>query len=306
MVVDNDQLLRAVEVINGAIMSEEPVLIVEGSTDITVYRRIALKTSKRFSVKPVELVRGYGEGCSEVMRLVSDLEASEVSAANISGNLIGVIDRDVREYRRELPTSENVVVLKYYSIESHFVFSNAIIPCLRISIPNVRQELIPVLRDLLFSRFAESVHTLRLASLDALRGSLDPTYSSDFKYSDGFGRLKDQVLLTKLDGKRTGLITFLGQIGLDESLISMKMFVKGKVLLDALTSTIASSLRDLHNDCGCGTVLQCGYCAAGKAQKCELRTSALLNEKALKAVIISEFPEDELSYLVDLLDQKIQ
>jgi hypothetical protein len=88
--------------------------------------------------------------------------------------------------------------------------------------------------------------------------------------------------------------------------MSLKMFVKGKVLLGALTSTISLNLRDLHSYCGHNTVPRCGYCEGGMPQKCELRTSALLNEKSLKAVIISEFPEDELSYLVDSLDQKIQ
>lgn len=202
MIADNEFLPWGAEVINGAIISGQPVLVVEGITDLNVYRRIAASTGKDIVVTPVELIRGYGEGCAEVVRLIGDLETSDVTAGSISGNLIGIIDKDVREQRGEMPESDNIIILKLYSIESHFVAASAIAPCLRLSIPHLSDGALPSLQELLFSHFCASLDTLRLASLEALRGATDSSYSADFSYSESFDRLKDQNLVVRINAKK--------------------------------------------------------------------------------------------------------
>lgn len=305
MIVDNEFLPRGVEVINGAIMSGQPVLVVEGITDLNVYRRVAASTGKDIIVKPVELIRGYGEGCSEVVRLIGDLEASNVTAESISGNLIGIIDKDVREQRGEIPEGDNIIVLNLYSIESHFVVAEAIAPCLRLAIPHLSDNVSPALQGLLFSRFCASLDTLRLASLDALRGAIDSTYSADFGYSESFDRLKDQNLVARIKEKEADLISFSNQRGIDQSLPAMKLIVKGKVLLDALASSIFSDLKRLNEYCGKFSIPSCGYCQGGITEKCELRIGSTINVKILKSSILSEFPEAEFAYLIELVKSKI-
>lgn len=305
MIVDNEFLPRGVEVINGAIMSGQPVLVVEGITDLNVYRRVAASTGKDIIVKPVELIRGYGEGCSEVVRLIGDLEASDVTAGSISGNLIGIIDKDVREQRGEIPEGDNIIVLNLYSIESHFVVAEAIAPCLRLSIPHLSDNALPALQGLLFLHFCASLDTLRLASLEALRGAIDSSYSAEFGYSESFDRLKDQNLVARIKEKETDLIAFSNRRGIDQSLAAMRLIVKGKVLLDALVSSILTDLKKLNEYCGKLSIPSCGYCQGGVIGKCELRIGSAINATILRSSILSEFPEAEFAYLIELVKSKV-
>lgn len=304
MIVDNELLPWGAEVINGAIMSGQPVLVIEGITDLNVYRRIAMSTGKDLVVKPVELIRGYGEGCSEVVRLIGDLETSDVTAGSVPGNLIGIIDKDVREQRGEIPESDNIIVLDLYSIESHFVAAEAIPPCLRLSIPHLSDTAFPALQGLLFSHFCASLDILRLASLDALRGAIDSSYSTDFGYSESFDRLKDPNLVVRIREKEADLMSFSNQLGIDQSLAAMKLITKGKVLLDAFVSSILSDLKKLNDYCGNLSIPSCGYCQGGVREKCELRIGSAINVKILKNAILSEFPEAEFSYLIELVKSK--
>ena len=194
--------------------------------------------------------------------------------------------------------------MNLYSIESHFVVADAIAPCLKLAIPHLSDKTLPALQRLLFSRFCMSLDNLRLASLDALRGAIDPTYSADFGYSESFDRLKDQNLVARVKEKETDLISFSNQRGIDQSLAAMKLFVKGKVLLDALVSSILGDLKILNEYCGKFSIPSCGYCQGGVTEKCELRTGSTINSKILKSSILSEFPEAEFSYLIELLQSK--
>lgn len=84
----------------------------------------------------------------------------------------------------------------------------------------------------------------------------------------------------------------------------MKSISKGKVLLDALASSILLDLKKLNEYCGKFSIPLCGYCQGGRKEKCELRIGPNVNVNILKISILSEFPEAEFSYLIELVRDK--
>ncbi|RYG88233.1 MAG: hypothetical protein EON58_20135, partial [Alphaproteobacteria bacterium] len=173
-------------------------------------------------LKPVELIDGYGEGCQQVIQLISDLEADHVLRPYVAGNVVGVIDKDVRDFRGELPNTNNIVVLSAYSMESHFVCAEVLERCIT-DFTYVSHDLdIAGAASVLFTGFTASIEGLYLGSVEALRSAVEVNYNPRFSYSDGAGRLKDQNLLFALGQEAASIRSFATARGLSQDMGSLK------------------------------------------------------------------------------------
>lgn len=297
--------LTPAEVINDAIMSGQAALVLEGITDFKTYAEVSSCLSREVVLKPVELIDGYGEGCQQVIQLICDLEDNLTLSPHLAGRVIGIIDKDVREFRGELPVSANIVVLRAYSMESHFVCSEVIERCLTDFTYISQGHQISGAADALFADFTFSLDKLFLGSSDALRGAVEVSYNPKFSYSDNFGRLKDQNLLSQLQGDSISIRSFAASKGLSCDLISLKKFVKGKVLLDAFCDFLSCKFEVLPMMCQQQVFQRCDYCSSGLNAKCMYRRKKGVTDIAIRNCIAGQFPRAEFQYLIDDLQARL-
>jgi hypothetical protein len=109
-----------------AIMTEVPCVLVEGIDDIEIYSQLSEQLEVKPEVYAIETVKGFTVGCEQVIKAINRLDELPPCEHAIVDHMLGIIDKDVREFRNQLPQSEAILVLKYYSIESHFISSTVI------------------------------------------------------------------------------------------------------------------------------------------------------------------------------------
>jgi hypothetical protein len=286
-------------------MSGQASVILEGITDIQIYHRVLSSLDREVVLRPVELIADFGEGCSEVVRLFDELEGAADLRSYVPTNVVGIRDKDVRDFRGEIPNNGNVVVLKYYSMESHFACGSVVTRCLVESTYAQQDDRLNQIADGAYNMFCNTNDALFLASIEALRGAIEDTYQSEFGYSDGFGRLKDVGLVHNLEAKRQALVDFAESHGLSASNSSMKRFVKGKVLLDGFCGYLKQFIRDLPGSCGGVDVPQCDYCIAGLNEKCCYKLKPGVTENSLKNAILGQLPVAEFDYLIQVLNEQL-
>jgi len=301
----SQMLPNAIEVINDAIMSGQPFLILEGCTDISIYQKISKNLGKEVVLKPVELIDGYSSGCNNVIKLINDLEENELSSSLVKGNIIGIIDKDVRDYRGEIPSSANIITMKFYSIESHFVCEESIGKCFASASNSPINEGIKQISKEIYHEFILKSKILFLASLDALKKSIDVRYENIFSYSNSFEILKNEDFKRKIQDREEDLLAFASENSIELDDFSIKKIIKGKVLFDFFCKEIHFFIKNFSLDCNSFLSNKCIYCHDGFRDKCLYNIKTKLTDQAVKSIIKTDIPMREFSYLFEDIRRKI-
>lgn len=298
-------LPKAVEIINDAIMSGQPNLILEGCTDIKIYQKISERIGKEIVLRPVELIEGYSAGCSNVIKFIEDLESDQAFNSFIKGNVIGIIDKDVRDYRNEIPSSNNIITMRPYSIESHFICKESVYSCFISATNSSLDEGCMKISQKIYTDFLMDSKLLFLASLDALKKSLNKEYSNIFSYGDSYEKLKNPEFEKKINDIKNDLEKFaqIENIVFDET--SMKSIIKGKVFFDFFCNYLSKKLKSLVIDCRSLSFNKCIYCYDGRREQCLYKIRNKLSDQSIKVIIKGQFPENELNYLVSEIKYKV-
>ena len=111
------------ETVIAAFMCKQPVILVEGQDDIKFYDNIASLKRLSVGVQAIETIDGYSEGCEQVCNAMDEVASLIQKDNRLKKYVVGIIDRDVRQYLNNLPVKENLLVLKYYSYETHLILS---------------------------------------------------------------------------------------------------------------------------------------------------------------------------------------
>ena len=286
------------EILNEAIMTGVPSILVEGIDDISIYTDICKKANVEAEIYPIESVEGFGEGCDEVIRALGQLDTLPVNKQKITKNILGIIDRDVREFRGELPDNDAILILKYYSIESHFVSTSATQSTLK-QCTKATSELIDFeLANLLLNKITPNFIDLYYFSLESLKNALERDYNSNFCYSYGHGRLNDQNAKELIEQKKVELDSFAENLNLDFSLSSLKSFAKGKWILDVFAEELINAVQQLPQHCRSRDISICHSCVTSTYHKCLYRLKDGINKNTLKSLAINHVDSDEFNYIV--------
>ena len=86
-----------------ALMSEEPLVIVEGVDDVEFYKKI---TDNKINVKCSEVIinsenNKYKPGCDGVIKIVEDVQTLLERDPRLEKFFLGIIDADYRNYSEE-------------------------------------------------------------------------------------------------------------------------------------------------------------------------------------------------------------
>lgn len=289
------------ELLNEAVMTNIPILIVEGIDDISIYSELANRVPFDIEVYAIENIEGYGEGCSHVISAIEELNTLPNTNHNLANNILGIIDKDVRDFRGELPEVEPILVLNYYSIESHFV-SKTIINYILTLCTKANKELITDdLCELIMEEIETKLIDLYYFSLESLKNSIEPDYEENFSYSFSCGRIKDSNTRALVLSKQDDLDAFAVDMGVTPCLDTLKIITKGKWLIDIFSSELICAINNLKNECKEHRITACKSCVTEAYDKCLYRIKDGFTKKAIKSLSLSNINGSEFDYIVDAI-----
>jgi hypothetical protein len=289
---------EADEVLNLAIMEKTPYIIVEGVDDIRIYEDIAGSAGvvcEIYSVEMLEGLSGGNDGVIEAMEIIESLRMPEGKSADQF--VMGVIDRDVRYYRNEIPIMRSIFSLSAYSIESHFVSKFSIRPAVnRLTRISSRDE---IDEDSIYSKVEGNIFDVYYFSLDALKNALDPSYQSVVGFSSNPGRRKDVHTVAQLHSRKADLDAFAATLYLTSDIESLRKFVKGKWLLTAYAEELFREIEQLVAKCKGLEIKQCSMCELDNSAPCLYRLRDGLNKNSLYSILKDFVNIPDFEYIRD-------
>ncbi|MEZ9409342.1 hypothetical protein BCU53_024390 (plasmid) [Vibrio lentus] len=292
------------DIVSGSIMTKTPVIIVEGIDDMPVYKDIAVSIDIEAQVLASELIKDGKSGCEGVKELMADIDALPESRYDYKDYIVGIIDKDVTDYRGEIPDYKCLFPLRYYSMESHFVCETTVLDLLKSSTKTTNNLLDERVKGVVTSSIMNSLNRLYLVSLEALQGALDSEYDSLFSYSCTSGRAYcDENLFNQISDKKAELESFAQSKGIEFDLESMRKFIKGKWLLDIYFREFDKALKTLPQFCESGEIIQCEFCMVGVADKCSYTIKNTITPDALRTLAMTSTDNRNFDYIKDKFRQ---
>lgn len=287
------------EIYNESIMTGIPAVIVEGVTDLEVYALIAGHLEFDLEIFAVENIEGFAEGSIHVIAAIEELYSLPAISSPVSSHVLGIIDKDVRDFRNELPTSEALFILKYYSIESHFITKDIVryiaMTCTKGTSDLISEQVL----DLIQSEIEENLSKLYYLSLESLKCALEPGYAADFQYSYASGRTKNEVEIEKVLAKKADLDLFADSKGISLSIETLKVISRGKWLIYQFSISVAKSLKNLHASCGKHNIEKCKFCRTGSPEKCLLKIKDGFNRNTIESLALCRVDPNECGYIIE-------
>lgn len=288
-----------------SIMTKIASVIVEGVDDVPVYDSICSYLNKKYYVIAVENIDGFSEGSAWVIKAMEKVLSMPTSIHDPKNYILGIIDKDVRNYRNEIPQNDLVFMLNQYSMESHFVSKETLKGIINKSIKatsNLKNE---DLNDFIFQKIQESISELYLYSLEALKGATDSTYTADFSYSYNYGRIKDPLIKQKIDIKKPSLLIYANSLGITECINSLKNISKGKWLLNYFCEHLEKIFQNLPSDCNNSHIKKCQFCINEVITKCQYKIKEGITNTTIKSFALEEVKGTELDYIRSRLESML-
>lgn len=287
---------QASELLNLAIMSKTPYVIVEGVDDIQIYESIAESAQTTCEIYSVEMIEGLAGGNDGVIQAIEVIESLNMPMGKSAKDFVmGIIDCDARYYRGEMPAFESLFSLNAYSIESHFIskfsIKSTIDQLTRISLID------SVDIDKIYKVVEANVFDLYYFSLEALKNAVEPNYQSIVGYSASAGRRKDPNTIAALMAKKDNLDTFANSLHLSRDIESLRKFVKGKWLLAAYAEELFSEIESLVAKCKAFAITQCRMCVRENSAPCLYKVKDGFNKNSLFPILKNFIEIPEFDYL---------
>lgn len=272
------------EILNLAIMSKTPYFIVEGVDDIFIYEAIAKSAEiecEIYAVSMIERLAGGNNGVVEAMKALDGLRMA--TGRTVEHYVLGIVDRDARFYRQEIPTLPSILSLNCYSIESHFVSKHTIKPAIdRLTRISSGDE---IDIDSIFPRIEQGILDVYYFSLEALKSAVTPGYQAIVGYSSSIGRRKDQNTTASLQAIKGDLDRFATSMNIVATINSMREFVKGKWLLIAFSEELFKEVELLTSGCKNSRIKQCRMCELDNSAPCLYQLRDGFNKNSLYSII---------------------
>ncbi|WP_122220349.1 DUF4435 domain-containing protein [Pseudomonas syringae] len=287
---------EADELLNTAIMTKIPVVIVEGLHDIPIYERIMLSIGKECDIYASENILCEKPGCAGVEEnILSIREASD--NVEIEPYVLGIVDRDARYYRGEIPNDTALLVLEMYSIETHFVSLEAVRILIEHTTRATRNLVSEEDLEAIYSNIIAKLSDLFLYSLEALRKACDRDYVACFGYADKIKAILNSGHEQALAEKESELMDFALRNNVPfgwEGLISI---CKGKWLLELFIDEFRKSASVFPNDCREGVISQCQSCLRNAYQNCLYKLAANFDTPQLQQILFQDVSQSNFDYI---------
>ncbi len=295
------------ETIIAAFMCKRPVVIVEGQDDIKFYDNIASLNNILIDVQAIEMIAEYSEGCKQVCNAMEEVSRIIQNDSRLKKYIIGIIDKDVREYLDEIPSCDNLLVLKYYSYETHLITDVTIKKLIEqltmISESSITDDVIKVFKQ----SFTEVARKLYYFSLEALKKRFDNSYQANVGYGEKSGALignGGEYKWRLIEEKINDLDQFASIHNITPD--NLKSIANGKWFLEAWCECLTKEVKELHKLCGTA-IPMCKYCSSGQKNKCLWRASSTFQREQIKSLLYTtQFIDvDEVKYISDYMKENL-
>lgn len=294
------------EILNISITNKIPSIIVEGRDDIQFYSDLSSSIDKEIDVVAIENIDGYSEGCSSLIQAFEDLNAAIANRIEYDLFILGIIDRDSRLFRNEIPSDlKGLFILKFYSFESHFVTPTTI----RKLISFITNTSNLLMRSSLAIAIVETElknkqESLYYCSVEALKNACERDYNGLLGYATKPGTvLKNEVMINNVLSKRDELDEYARNKSI--SIDDLKLITKGKWLLKWFIGNVLEEIKKLPNFCQNRRIAQCQYCETDKFSQCLYKIKSDLNVTSPMLINYTRqlYDEPELDYIKDRIKQ---
>ncbi|MCW5209733.1 DUF4435 domain-containing protein [Desulfobulbus sp. US1] len=281
-------------------MNNEPLIVVEGCDDIHVYSKFCEIINKKCKVIAIELLRScHHEGCSSVLDALEYIRPLVNDKPELENLILGIIDRDARYYRNEIPNNNLLLILEKYSIESHFVTDQhleyfiSFITKIGMKLPD---ETLSLLNEYVFSGYNNLYYT----SLEALKNACITEYQALVGYSYAAGRImSDNQLQETILEKKNSLDDFAITKNISCSFDILFKITKGKWLIRFFCFKLRELLGKLPELCNSNQIQQCCYCEKGLYSKCLYKTSDNYQERQIETILLNKINKTDIQYILD-------
>lgn len=284
------------EILNEAIMSETPMIVVEGVDDISIYEGVCHQLDKYCEVVAVQNLKGMSEGNRGVIDFIKSLLELNYEG-ELDKYILGVIDRDARYYRGEVVDVPAILMLKWYSMESHFITRQAIRcvaeQCTRMQPKLLTHELIEVL----YEKLIEHIMPLYYMSLECLKKACVRDYDSVASYKMNVQHLKNIGAFEVIVERKDSLDEFASQIGVTNDLEGLLNICKGKWLIGELSKFMICEIKNLKAKCLRNEIEKCQFCHSGNNELCLYEFENAYNEPQIANIIKRNEGYTQFGYL---------
>jgi hypothetical protein len=287
---------EADELLNSAIMNKLPVIIVEGCDDIPIYERLALDMGRDCEVYASENILSGKAGCTGVLEHLSTIRDNS-EGMDISPFVLGVIDRDARFYRGEIPSDDALLILEFYSIETHFVSAEAVRYLIERTTRATGHLTSEADATVIFDSIKSELEKLRVYSLEALRKACDQGYEARFGYGDKVRKILRSGHEQDLQNKEADLEAFGAAIGVGHGWGGLLAICKGKWLLEVFIDEFKTQIALLPQFCADSLISQCQSCLRQVHKNCLYKMTANFDVTHLQQMLMQDVSQPSFDYI---------
>jgi Protein of unknown function (DUF4435) len=259
------------DIVAASIMNHEPIVIVEGKDDYQIYQTIANEVHPKIQVYQVNEFEDYEAGCTGVLQALTVLQPKFVERTDNIHKILGIMDRDVRPFRGEMPNHLlGLFVTKYYSIETYFATTPNLRKLLHAITYLPMQDIDNQLLAFIQTEFNTSMEVLYLFSLEALKNACVTGYDTLLRYDDSPNKLTGmdfhRNVLPAVRAKTADLTAFADALNISRN--DIRLIAKGKWYLHWFAHYIYLKIKSLKEHCKNAVIPQCRSCRVGNYQDC--------------------------------------
>ena len=294
-----DMRLPFDKAVNMAFMQKRPLIVVEGKDDLPIYTDIANSIHNNFNVKPIQYYQECSSGCKQIEIKIELLNNKYPPDHKIFSYVLGIVDKDTKEFRNEIKTYNSLHYLNYYSFENHFVSKNSLL--------HILKHLTSVSSDLLNDNIAQkvineinsSVYKFYYVTLEALKNAIEPNYNGLIGFSDGYeSALNNIKIKKKLIEKYSELDIFAQKLKIQTlNIMEFGSFCKGKWHLSYFIREIQNIVKDISKHCG-NEIDICPYCEINDLDNCLYKIKSKSDVNELIRIVKNNLENAELSCVI--------
>ncbi|MDI5996156.1 DUF4435 domain-containing protein [Pseudomonas sp. MDMC216] len=291
-----DLQLAADELLQTAIMGDLPIVIVEGLDDVRLYEAFAEQAGVQCDIVASENILAEKEGCEGVIKNIEIIE-STADGFDVSRYILGIIDRDARYYRGEVPASAAIMMLDFYSIESHFISKETVRRVIESTLHAPGRLTQQIDSEAAYSAIISKLMDIYHVSLEALKKACVNGYNSEIGYSDKIRSVFLSGALPRILAKRAALDSFAQTMNISNCWDDLLLICKGKWLLDLFCDYLYDFISNLPQDCAAGKIMQCQYCSNNVSVKCLYRWRENYNSAHLRGMMLGYVDLPNFTYI---------
>lgn len=262
------------ELVNLSIMAAIPLAIVEGVDDVPIYQRICNQRNIDVDVFASEMLISNQEGCEGVKTNISQIR-TKLPGFPVENYIVGIIDRDARFFRQEIPTDEAIFVLDKYSIENHYADPECVSYLVRqfTGVEFVSEDLSSRIHQEIIARLS----FLYYLTLEAIKNACEPDYESLVGFSHRVREVIGRGIHMTVMARKDSLDELAKNFGLINDETVLLKIVKGKWLLELYFDELDREIKKLPSLCKAGEIAMCKVCAAALAKKCYYSNTSFIS-----------------------------